>query len=59
MKKILPILGCAALLLCALSCQRDPWTAWERKVITQSDSVMYVTVMPEDSVILRARSRDM
>ena len=58
MKKILPILGFAALWLCALSCQRDPWTAWERKVITQSDSVMYVTVMPEDSVILRASSRD-
>ena len=58
MKRILLIVSCAALWLCTLSCQRDPWTAWERKVITQSDSVMYVTVMPEDSVILRASSRD-
>lgn len=58
MKKILLFASCAALWLCTLSCQRDPWTAWERKVITQSDSVMYVTVMPEDSVILRAESSD-
>ncbi len=58
MKRTCLIICSVALLLCALSCQRDPWTAWERKVITQSDSVMYVTVMPEDSVFLRASSRD-
>ena len=58
MKRTWLIVCSVALLLCALSCQRDPWTAWERKVITQSDSVMYVTVMPEDSVFLRASSRD-
>lgn len=58
MKRTCLIVCSVALLLCALSCQRDPWTAWERKVITQSDSVMYVTVMPEDSVFLRAGSRD-
>jgi len=58
MKRTCLIVCSVALLLCALSCQRDPWTAWERKVITQSDSVMYVTVMPEDSVFLRASSRD-
>ncbi|MCR5070388.1 MAG: peptide deformylase [Bacteroidales bacterium] len=58
MKRSCLIVCSVALLLCALSCQRDPWTAWERKVITQSDSVMYVTVMPEDSVFLRASSRD-
>lgn len=58
MKRTCLIVCSVALLLCALSCQRDPWTAWEREVITQSDSVMYVTVMPEDSVFLRASSRD-
>ena len=58
MKRTCLIVCSVALLLCALSCQRDPWTAWERKVVTQSDSVMYVTVMPEDSVFLRASSRD-
>ena len=58
MKRTCLIVCSVALLLCALSCQRDSWTAWERKVITQSDSVMYVTVMPEDSVFLRASSRD-
>ena len=58
MKRSCLIVCSVALLLCALSCQRDPWTAWERKVITQSDSVMYVTVMPEDSLFLRASSRD-
>ena len=36
-----------------------PWTAWERTVISNSDSVMYVTVMPADSAILRAKSRDL
>ena len=47
------------LLLIAVSCtSRSGWTAWERTVIEQSDSVMYVCVMPEDSVILRAQSQD-
>ena len=41
--------GCAA---------RSGWTAWEQTVIERSDSVMYVTVMPEDSAILRAQSID-
>ena len=49
-----------ALVLGALLCSCSPkgWTAWERTVIEQSDSVMYVCVMPEDSVILRAKSQD-
>ena len=47
------------LLLLAVGCQaHDGWTAWEKTVIEQSDSLMYVTVMPADSAILRARSID-
>ena len=55
MKKIviLMVLG-----LLASGCAR-PWTAWERTVIEKSDSVMYVCVMPEDSVLLRAPSADL
>ena len=34
------------------------FTQWERDVITLSDSVMYVTVLPQDSTILRTPSRD-
>ena len=47
-----------ALGLVACSCAR-PWTAWERTVIEKSDSVMYVCVMPQDSVLLRAPSCDL
>ena len=46
-------------LLCLLSASCSSWTEWERKVISQSDSVMYVTVLPSDSVILRTPSRDL
>ena len=47
------------LLLIAVSCtSRSAWTEWEKTVIEQSDSVMYVCVMPADSTILRAQSRD-
>ena len=40
---------------------RGPFTAWERTVITQSDSVMYVNVVtdPADSLELRAVCRDL
>ena len=40
------------------SCCRSTWTSWEKKVIDLSDSVMYVTVMPLDSAILRTPSID-
>ena len=47
------------LLLIAVSCtSRSAWTEWEKTVIEQSDSVMYVCVMPADSTILRAQSRE-
>ncbi|MBO4340328.1 MAG: peptide deformylase [Bacteroidales bacterium] len=36
----------------------SPFTSWERTVIEKSDSLMYVTVYPEDSTILRTPSRD-
>lgn len=36
----------------------SPFTSWERTVIEKSDSLMYVTVLPEDSTILRASSVD-
>lgn len=34
------------------------FTRRERQIITLSDSVMYVTTLPQDSLILRRRSRD-
>ena len=37
---------------------RRPFSARERRLIRQSDSLMYVTVMPQDSAILRASSAD-
>ncbi len=37
---------------------RSGWTEWEREIITRSDSLMYVTVLPEDSLILRTPSLD-
>ena len=41
------------------SCNPKGWTAWESTVIERSDSVMYVCVMPQDSVILRTISKDL
>lgn len=37
----------------------EPFPGREREIITRSDSVMYVTVMPEDSAILRTPSADL
>ena len=37
---------------------RSGWTEREREIITRSDSLMYVTVLPEDSLILRTPSLD-
>ena len=39
--------------------KQEPFTEREREIITRSDSVMYVTVMPDDSVILRTPSADL
>ena len=36
----------------------NSFNSWERTVIEKSDSLMYVTVYPEDSTILRTPSRD-
>jgi peptide deformylase len=36
----------------------SPFSSWERTVIEKSDSLMYVTVMPEDSTFLRTPSID-
>jgi peptide deformylase len=36
----------------------NSFNSWERTVIEKSDSLMYVTVLPEDSTILRTPSRD-
>lgn len=48
------------ILLAVTACTaRGEWTAWEQTVIERSDSVMYVAVMPADSAILRAPSRDL
>lgn len=49
-----------AILALATACTaRGGWTDWEQTVIDRSDSVMYVTVMPADSAILRAASQDL
>ena len=37
----------------------DGWTAAERNILERSDSVMYVTVLPDDSLVLRTPSRDL
>lgn len=57
MKKTLELFALAAVLFSACT-SRSGWTAWEKTVIEQSDSVMYVAVMPADSAILRAVSQD-
>lgn len=58
-KYILPI---AAVIVAAaalfLIC-RKPFSRFERTVIEKSDSLMYVLTMPEDSTILRAKSRNL
>ncbi len=56
MKRILTL---ALLLGCVAGGPRNGWSAWEQTVIEKSDSLMYVTVMPEDSTFLRAQSVDL
>jgi len=48
----------AALLLAAACGSRSAFSAQERQIIEQQDSLMQVMVMPEDSAILRAVSAD-
>ena len=61
MKKInrilFPVLILAALVM-ALT-RPKPFSKEQRMIIRQSDSVMYVTVWPEDSVILRTPCEDL
>ena len=38
---------------------RQPFSERERRIIERSGDVMYVTVLPEDSLILRSTSRDL
>ena len=45
--------------LTALWQNRRPFSKEQRLIIRQSDSVMYVTVMPEDSAILRTPCEDL
>ena len=58
-RALLPALG-ALLVVGALFWwdSRRPFSARERRIIRQSDSLMYVTVMPQDSAILRSASID-
>lgn len=57
-KLILPVAALLAAAAVLLLC-RKPFSAYERTVIEKSDSLMYVLTMPEDSTVLRAKSRDM
>ena len=47
----------AALLLLVIGGGRG-WSGREKAIIRQADSLMYVTTLPEDSVVLRTKSRD-
>ena len=49
------ICACAAVALVACS----TFNAQERRIIERSGNVMYVTVMPQDSAVLRAKSVDL
>lgn len=48
----------AAFLLFLGSCTESGWTERERTIISRSDSVMFVTTLPQDSVQLRTPSID-
>lgn len=58
-KPVLYIIGIIAAAVMVLLLCRKPFTAFERTVIEKSDSLMYVLTMPEDSTILRAKSRNL
>ena len=44
---------------CRFPAGHNAFTPQEQRIIRQSDSVMYVTVLPEDSAILRATVQDL
>ena len=44
---------------CLFPAGHNAFTPQEQRIIRQSDSVMYVTVLPEDSAILRATVQDL
>ena len=52
-------IAAVAVVVGVFSRNRKGWTEWEQKVISLSDSLMYVTVLPEDSLILRTPSADL
>lgn len=67
-RMLLPV--CACLLLVGLALrlgertagtgnEEGGWTDAERKIVERSDSVMYVTVLPEDSLVLRTPARNL
>ena len=56
-KTFRPLTG-ALLLLTACSGGRTALSPRERQIITRSDSLMYVTVLPQDSTVLRTPSVD-
>ena len=61
MKKVNRILFPVLILIAAVMalCRPKPFSKEERMIIRQSDSVMYVTVWPEDSVVLRTPCTDL
>ena len=58
LSKIIPPMALALAGFVFLACAHPAFTAEERRIIEESDSLMYVTVMPVDSAILLAPSVD-
>ncbi|MCR5018086.1 MAG: peptide deformylase [Bacteroidales bacterium] len=55
--KVFNTVICIVAACAALAC--SPFSARERRIIQRSGNVMYVTVLPQDSAILRAKSVDL
>ena len=58
LSKIIPPMVLALAGFVFLACARPAFTAEERRIIEESDSLMYVTVIPVDSAVLRTPSVD-
>ena len=61
-RMLLPALVCLVaviLFFFAASMKSRRFTKREQQIIRQSDAVMYVTVLPQDSLILRAAAKDL
>ena len=58
LSKILPPMVLALAGVVFFACARPAFTPEERRIIEESDSLMYVTVMPVDSAVLLAPSVD-